>query len=276
MTTPAHQAASIIRDRAARQPRLALVLGSGLGALADRIEHSHVVPYEKLPGFPKSTVVGHAGRLVIGTLAGLPVVCLQGRRHFYEGGSSADIVQPIRALKLAGIETLFLTNAAGSLRPEVGAGRLMLIEDHINFQPGNPLIGPNDDAFGPRFPPMRDAYDPALRRQLKAAAKDVSIDLSTGTYFAYSGPSFETPAEIRMFQRLGGDAVGMSTVPECIVARHCGLRVCAVSVITNVAEGLTDESPSHEHTLAMAERAAGDLGRLVERFCAAYDQPASA
>jgi len=175
---------------------------------------------------------------------------------------------PIRALRQAGIATVLLTNAAGSLHAEIAPGRLMLIEDHINLQPGNPLTGANDPAVGPRFPSLRDAYDPALRRRLKAVARRLAIDLAAGTYLACAGPSFETPAEIRAFRVLGADAVGMSTVPEVILARHCGLAVAALSVITNLAEGLAADPLSHAETLAVAARAAGELGRLITAFCA--------
>jgi len=225
-----------------------------------------VVGYEELPGFPRPTVEGHAGRAVIGTIGRVPVAVLQGRAHLYEGGDPDAIRAPIRALRAAGAEILVLTNAAGSLRPEVGPGSLMAITDHINLTGVNLLMGPNDDAIGPRFPSLRDAYDPALLDDLRESAQELDIDLAEGVYVAVTGPSFETPAEIRAFQRLGADAVGMSTVQETIVARHCGLRVAAVSVITNLAEGLTDEPLSHEQTLCTAEAGAGDLARLLLGF----------
>ncbi len=265
----ASAAALICRHAGSPSPRLAIILGSGLGAVADAIAEPVVLPYRDLPGFPTSTVAGHDSRLVLGKLAELRVACLQGRAHVYEGAGFAAMAVPIRALRAAGIETLLITSAAGSLRPAIPPGRLMLIADHINFQPGNPLTGANDPAFGPRFPSLRDAYDPELRSRMKAAAKRLAIALPEGVYLAYGGPSFETPAEIRAFQILGADAVGMSTVPEVILGRHCGLRVCAVSVITNLGEGLAPDSPSHEQTLAVAETAAGDLGRLIAAFCGA-------
>jgi xanthosine phosphorylase len=213
-------------------------------------------------------VAGHAGTLSLGTLAGLPVACLQGRRHVYEGGDPGAMRGPVRALRAAGAEALLVTNAAGSLRREVGPGSLMAIADHVNLLGVNPLTGPNDDAVGPRFPSLRDAYDPALRAALHAAARALGVPLAEGVYLATAGPSFETPAEIRAFRTLGADAVGMSTVPEVILARHCGLRVAAVSAITNLAEGLGDEPLSHAQTLRHAEAAAGDLTRLIVRFCA--------
>src|SRR5260221_603670 len=268
----ARSAALIGELAGARMPRRAIVLGSGLGGVADAIAEPVALPYASLPGFPTSTVAGHANRLVLGQLGGLPVACLQGRAHFYEGAGFAAMAVPIRALRRAGVETLLITNAAGSLRPEIAPGRLMLIEDHINLQPRNPLTGPNDPPIGPRFPPLRDAYDPALRDRIKAAAQRLAIDLAAGVYLACAGPSFETPAEIRAFRILGADAVGMSTVPEAILARHCGLAVAAISVITNLAEGLGPEKLSHGETLAVAERAAGDLARLIAGFCAELRQ----
>jgi xanthosine phosphorylase len=264
------RSAALIGERAAAHPpRLALILGSGLGAVADAIADPVVLPYATLPGFPSSTVAGHRNRLVLGTLAGLPVACLQGRVHAYEGAGFDAMAVPIRALRRAGVATLLATNAAGSLHQALLPGRLMLIADHINLMGGNPLTGANDPAVGPRFPALRDAYDPALRERLKAAARRCAIDLAEGVYLACAGPNFETPAEIRAFQILGADAVGMSTVPEVILARHCGLAVAAISVIVNLAEGLTPEPLSHAGTLAAAEAAAGDLARLLAAFCAA-------
>jgi xanthosine phosphorylase len=247
-------------------PRVGVVLGSGLGAVADAVEDPAVVSYQELPGFPRPSVEGHAGRAVLGSIGGVPVAVLQGRAHLYEGGDPEAIRTPVRALRAAGAEILILTNAAGSLRPEVGPGRLMAITDHINLTGTNLLMGPNDDSIGPRFPPMRDAYDPALLGVLRESARELGVSLAQGVYLAVTGPSFETPAEIRAYRTLGADAVGMSTVQETILARHCGLRVAAVSVITNLAEGMSDEPLSHEQTLSAAERAAGDLARLLLNF----------
>ena len=260
----AADAAAVIREHA--QPRVGIVLGSGLGAVADAVEDPIAVGYEDLPGFPRPGVAGHAGRAVLGQLGGAPVCVLMGRAHFYEGGDPAQRVTPVRALRAAGAEVLVLTNAAGSLRADVGPGRLMAISDHINLTGFNPLMGPNDEAIGPRFPSLHDAYDPALRAELHAAATELGIDLDEGVYLAVSGPSFETPAEIRAFRTLGADAVGMSTVHETILARHAGLRVAAVSAISNLAEGMSEVPLSHEQTLADAQRAAGDLARLLEAF----------
>ena len=247
-------------------PRVGVVLGSGLGAVADAIEDPVVVGYDELPGFPRPTVAGHAGRAVLGAIAGVPVAVLQGRAHLYEGGHVEALRVPVRALRAAGAEILVLTNAAGSLRPSVGPGSLMAIIDHINMTGVNLLVGPNDDAIGPRFPSLRDAYDPELLEVLRASARDLGIALAEGVYMAVSGPSFETPAEIRAYTTLGADAVGMSTVQETILARHAGLRVAAVSVITNLAEGMSDEPLSHEQTLRAAQEGAGDLSRLLLEF----------
>ena len=252
--------------RAHGAPRVGIVLGSGLGAVAEAVEDAVAVGYEDLPGFPRPTVHGHAGQAVLGRLRGVPVCVLMGRAHVYEGGDPAPRVTPVRALAAAGAEVLVLTNAAGSLRPEVGPGRLMAITDHINLTGHNPLVGPNDEAIGPRFPSLRDAYDPALLELLRAAAAGLAVDLAEGVYLAVSGPSFETPAEIRAFRTLGADAVGMSTVHETILARHAGLRVAAISAISNLAEGMSDVPLSHEQTLTDAQRAAGDLARLLEDF----------
>jgi xanthosine phosphorylase len=247
-------------------PRVGIVLGSGLGAVADAVANPVVVGYEDLPRFPRPTVRGHAGRAVLGTISGVPVTVLQGRAHLYEGGDLDALRTPVRALRAAGASILVLTNAAGSLRPSVGPGSLMAITDHINLTGVNVLMGPNDDAIGPRFPSLRDAYDPALLQLLRESAREVGVELAEGVYLAVSGPSFETPAEIRAYGVLGADAVGMSTVQETILARHCGLRVAAVSVITNLAEGMSDEPLSHEETLRAAETGAGDLSRLLLEF----------
>jgi xanthosine phosphorylase len=261
-------AATVLAERAPAPPRVGVVLGSGLGSVADAVQDAVIVGYDELPGFPQPTVAGHAGQAVLGRISGVPVAVLQGRAHLYEGGDLEAMRVPVRALRGAGAEILVLTNAAGSLRTDVGPGRLMAITDHINMTGFNVLVGPNDDAIGPRFPPMRDAYDPALRDELRATAAQFGIPLAEGVYLAVSGPAFETPAEIRAFGVLGADAVGMSTVHETTVARHCGLRVLAVSAITNYAEGLSNEPLSHEQTLRGADQAAGDLTRLLLGFFA--------
>ena len=259
-------AAAVLAERGRAAPRVGVVLGSGLGAVADAVEDAVVVGYEELPGFPRPSVAGHAGRVVLGFVGDVPVAVLQGRAHLYEGGDAEALRAPVRALRGAGAEVLVLTNAAGSLRREVGPGRLMAITDHINMTGFNLLIGPNDESIGPRFPALRDAYDPGLLESLRDSAAALGIDLAEGVYLAVSGPSFETRAEIRAYRSLGADAVGMSTVQETILACHCGLRVAAVSVITNLAEGMSDERLSHEQTLRSAESGAGDLAHLLLEF----------
>jgi len=266
-----HDAAgAVIRDRLNGDvPTVTMVLGSGLGAVADLIEDPTVIDYADLPGFPRPTVSGHAGRIVSGNLASAPVMILQGRAHAYEGHAMADLALPARALRSAGVETLVLTNAAGGLREDLIPGRLMLITDHINWSGMSPLIGPNDDAIGPRFLDMSAAYDPDLRAALQRSADKAGIDLAEGVYLWVPGPNFETPAEIRAFRILGADAVGMSTVPEMLAARHCGLRVAAVSGITNLAAGMVEGAAlDHAHTLVQSGALAGDMGRLLAGFLA--------
>ena len=272
MTENARRSAAAIQARTPGfVPRVGIVLGSGLGGVADRIEDAVAIPYEELPGFPRPSVHGHAGRMVLGRLGGQRVACLQGRVHLYEGAGADQVRTLVRTLKLLGCEILFLTNAAGSLRREVGPGSLMAIADHINLLGTNPLVGPNDADFGPRFPSMTDAWDPALRAVLARAAGDLGVPLAEGVYCALLGPTFETPAEIRMIRTLGADAVGMSTVPECIVARHCGLRVAGCAVITNLGVGLDDAEVSHDQTLRAATVAAGHLEALLTRFLETLD-----
>jgi len=247
-------------------PKVGIVLGSGLGGLADKIDVIASLPFQDIPDFPQSSVEGHAGRLIMGRLGGMPVICMQGRIHLYEGVDPQDLAVPIRVFKLLGVEVLIVTNAAGSFHEEVGPGRLMLLNDHINFTGRNPLVGENDDRFGPRFFSMEEAYDPILRDHFKAVAKELEIDLAEGVYLHYLGPNFETPAEIRAFKTLGADAVGMSTTPEVLVARHCGMRVAAISNITNLVAGLSKTKLSHEQTLECAKLAAEDLEKLIVIF----------
>ncbi|MBI5448452.1 MAG: purine-nucleoside phosphorylase [Gammaproteobacteria bacterium] len=247
-------------------PEIGLILGSGLGMLGEHIENKIELSYQNLPGFPVSTVSGHSGKLILGHFAGKPVACLQGRVHSYEGVSPQGVKTLIRTLKHLGCHTLVITNTSGSLRPEVGPGSLCLITDHINFQPGNPLVGPNEDEFGPRFFPLDNAYDLALREQLKKTATRLQLPLAEGVYFGTLGPCFETPAEIRAFRILGGDLVGMSTVPEVLVARHCGLRVAAIAAITNLAAGLSTEAITHENTLYYGQKASANMLKLVHGF----------
>ena len=247
-----------------RQPRVGLVLGSGLNFFAETaLEDAVRVPYRALSDFPQSTVAGHAGQFVAGSVGGAPVLCMQGRFHYYEGYELAQVTLPIRLMRLLGVEILVLTNAAGGIDPSFRPGDLMLIEDHINMQGTNPLRGPNADAFGPRFPDMTTAWDPALRTLAREVASEQGVDLVEGVYLAVSGPSFETPAEIRAFHALGANAVGMSTVPECIVARHAGMRVVGFSCITNVAAGMNDQPLTHEEVSETAERVREPFSNLL-------------
>ena len=229
------------------KPRIGIVLGSGCGDVAKAFENAIVIDYGKLPGFPISTVEGHAGQLLLGTLDGVPVAGLKGRVHYYEGNPKAMVV-PIYTLKLIGVEFVFITNAAGSLVREAGPGALVALTDHMNFSGANPLIGKNDP-IGPRFPSMFNAYDSELRKELHEVAKENKITLHDGVYVGTSGPSFETTAEINAYRIMGGHVVGMSTVGEVILARHCGIRVCGLSVVVNYASGMTDDHITHEETL---------------------------
>ncbi len=264
-------AADVIWTRAGQdRVPVALVLGSGLSALGEAVE-GEALSYLDLPGFPEAGVSGHAPTLTVGTLEGVRVAVMGGRAHYYEQGDAAVMRPAIATLRAIGVETLLLTNAAGSFRPEVGPGELMLIADHINFAGTNPLIGEATDA---RFVNMVDAYDPGLRAELKAAADAEQVPLAEGVYAWYSGPSFETPAEIRALRALGADAVGMSTVPEVILARFFGMRVAAISTITNMAAGLGSETISHEHTKAMAPVGAAKLERVLRRFLATRSRTA--
>lgn len=258
-------AADVIRERSAMQPAIGLVLGSGLGGLADTLLQRSIVPYAEIPGFPQSTVHGHQGNLVIGELEGQAVIAQQGRAHFYEGYTPRQVTFPIRVMKALGIHTLILTNAAGGLNPRYQVGDLMLLEDHINL-PGmvgnNPLMGPNDDALGERFVGLAQAFDRRLRRRALEIAREQSIPLHSGVYVGLSGPAFETPAEIRMLRILGADCVGMSTVHEVLVARHAGLRVMACSGVTNSAIDVIDSDAETNH-LEVLEAGAVIVPRLT-------------
>ncbi|WP_435257698.1 purine-nucleoside phosphorylase [Thioclava sp. FR2] len=257
------EALATIRARAGEEPvKLGLILGSGLGHLAHAVD-GVAIPYGDLPGFPHVGVSGHNPHLHIGMLEGVRVAVFGAREHFYENGNSAAMRPAIEVLKDLGADHLILTNAAGSMRPDIPPGDLMLLSDHINYNGRNPLIGERTDA---RFVPMTDAHDPDIRKALSDSAKACGIDLKDGVYIWYSGPSFETPAEIRMLKLLGADAVGMSTVPEVILARFMGLKVAAISTITNMAAGMSDEKISHEHTKAMAPLGATKLERILRHY----------
>ncbi|MBD3803870.1 purine-nucleoside phosphorylase [Thioclava marina] len=255
--------AALLRERAGSEPpRLGLILGSGLGHLAEQVE-GVAIPYTELPGFPDAGVSGHNPKLVIGTLEGVRVAVFGGRVHYYEHGNPAEMRLPLEILKELGCESLLLTNAAGSLREDIRPGGLMMLNDHINFSGNNPLIGEPSDA---RFVPLTEAHDPDIRAALKAAAEAEGIELPEGVYCWFSGPTFETPAEIRAAKIFGADAVGMSTVPEVILARFLGLRVAAISVITNMGAGMADENISHEQTKAIAPMGAAKLERVLRRY----------
>ncbi|QMT60432.1 MULTISPECIES: purine-nucleoside phosphorylase [unclassified Legionella] len=266
----AHLAANYIKKLyPSFKPRIGVVLGSGLGKFADGLQDSIRISYEELPGFPKVTVQGHGGNLILGYLNDVAVVCLQGRAHTYEGSENYETVKTyIRALKLLGCDYFIATNASGSLREDVGPGELMLISDHINLQPSNPLIGPNDDEFGPRFYPLDNAYDKQMRFDLLSIAAKNSIKLTEGVYISVLGPHYETAAEIRAFKVWGADAVGMSTVPEVLVANHCGMHVAVIAMITNYATGLSKTAHSHESVVAMAESAAEKLNLILQQYIA--------
>lgn len=255
--------AALLRERAGSEPpRLGLILGSGLGHLAEQVE-GVAIPYTELPGFPDAGVSGHNPKLVIGTLEGVRVAVFGGRVHYYEHGNPAEMRLPLEILKELGCESLLLTNAAGSLREDIRPGGLMMLNDHINFSGNNPLIGEPSDA---RFVPLTEAHAPDIRAALKAAAEAEGIELPEGVYCWFSGPTFETPAEIRAAKIFGADAVGMSTVPEVILARFLGLRVAAISVITNMGAGMADENISHEQTKAIAPMGAAKLERVLRRY----------
>jgi len=263
MSKNANELAKLITGKAGTaSPAVGLVLGSGLGHLAEEVDGT-AIDYADLPGFPHAGVSGHNPKLVIGDLEGARVAVFGGRAHYYESGRGDAMRLPLEVLKALGAEALILTNAAGSMRADIPPGDLMLLSDHINYSGLNPLIGEPSDA---RFVPMKDAYDPSLRNQLSDAAQAAGVALEQGVYAWYSGPSFETPAEINSLKILGADAVGMSTVPEVILARFLGLRVAAISTITNMAAGLSDEAISHEHTKAMAPLGAAKLEKILRRF----------
>lgn len=250
----------------ARQARIAIILGSGLGGLDRHLTDAQRISYDKLPGFPKPGVAGHAGEAVVGQLNGVSVLLYRGRQHFYETSDASALKVMIRTVKALGIARLFISNAAGALNTNFSVGGLMAISDHINMMGFNPLVGENDDDWGPRFPAMSGAWNADLTKMLHKAAADSGVKLNEGVYLAFRGPTFETAAEIKMAQAMGGDAVGMSSVPDCIIARHCGLEVVGCSCLTNMGEGLSDEKLSHSHTLENAARAAEGFEKLISHF----------
>ena len=265
---PARLAALVaaVRDRTDLVPEVGIVLGSGLGGLADDLEATVAIPFEDLPGWPAATAPGHVGRLLLGRLGGRPVVMLQGRFHLYEGNDPGLVVQPVLLFHALGAQVVVLTNAAGGLDPSFGPGTLMVMSDHMNLTGRTPLIGRNADELGERFPDMTDAWSPRLRRRLHEAAGTEGIELREGVYVGLTGPSYETPAEVRMLAGLGGHAVGMSTVLECIAARWVGLEVCGVSLVTNAGAGYTGAALNHEEVLAAGAEAGPRLARVIRRF----------
>ncbi len=267
----AEHATRIIRARTTVEPRIAIVLGSGLGGFADDFEDAVGIPYEDIPGFVRSTAQGHAGRLVIGKIDGIPVLAMQGRVHYYEGYSLEEVTFPVRTFGLLGIKTLVLTNAAGGINVELTQGALMVLSDHVNLMGVNPLRGSNDERFGPRFPDMSAVYAAELQELVVDEAKAIGVEVRRGIYGALSGPSYETPAEIHLLRNLGADAVGMSTVPEAIVARHMGLEVVGISCITNMAAGISDEPINHEEVIATGDRVRETFTELLRRVIVAIN-----
>jgi purine-nucleoside phosphorylase len=247
-------------------PKVGIVLGSGLGSLGDALTDPVAIPFFELPGWPPASAPGHAGRLLLGNLDGVPVVCLQGRLHLYEGNSERLVVEPVLLMGRLGARTIALTNAAGGVNASYPAGTLMLVSDHLNLTGRNPLIGPNDDRLGPRFPDMVDAWSPKLRALMRQAAVDVGVNLEEGVYAGLTGPTYETPAEVRMLRALGADSVGMSTVLEAIAARWAGLELVGVSLVTNPGAGVTGEPLTHEEVLAAAAEAGPQFSALIRRF----------
>lgn len=255
-----------VRRQSPLVPELGIVLGSGLGGLADDLDEPVAIPFDELPGWPAATAPGHVGRVLLGRLGGRPVVMLQGRLHLYEGNDPGLVVQPVLLFHALGARLVVLTNAAGGLDPSFGPGTLMVMRDHINLTGRSPLMGPNADELGPRFPDMTEAWSPRLRARLHAAAEAEGVELAEGVYVGLTGPTYETPAEVRMLAALGGHAVGMSTVLECIAARWVGLEVCGVSLVTNAGAGYTGAPLTHEEVLEAGATAGPRLARVIRRF----------
>lgn len=264
----AENAARIVRARSSAKPHIAIVLGSGLGDFADEFEDALALPYREIPGFVTSTAQGHAGKLVIGKVSGVPVLAMQGRVHYYEGYSLEEVTFPIRTFKLLGIETLILTNAAGGIDVQLSQGSLMVISDHLNLMGVSPLRGANDERFGPRFPDLTEVYTRELQELASEAARELGITARRGVYAALAGPSYETPAEIHMLRAFGADAVGMSTVPEAIVARHMGMKVLGISCITNMAAGISEAPINHEEVMETGQKVRESFTQLLRRVIA--------
>jgi purine-nucleoside phosphorylase len=277
--TRAESAAKFLESQSGLFPRIGIVLGSGLGAFADELTEETRIPYENIPFFPRSTAVGHAGQMVIGKVGDVPVAVMQGRVHLYEGYSAQEVAFPVRVLGLVGIHAVVLTNAAGGINLDFKQGTLVVIRDHLNLQGQNPLVGENDERFGPRFPDMTQAYFKPYREIALSAASQLGRPIQEGMYAALLGPSYETPAEIRYLRTLGADLVGMSTIPEVIAARHMGLKVLAISCVTNMAAGILDQPIHHEEVLKTGERVKGDflalLRAVLPHIAADIEEPAA-
>lgn len=259
-----------VRARTDLVPEIGIVLGSGLGGLADDLEDPVAIPFDELPGWPAATAPGHVGRLLLGRLVGRPVVMLQGRFHLYEGNAPGLVVQPVLLFGRLGAKAVILTNAAGGLDPSFGPGTLMVISDHLNLTGHNPLIGANAASIGERFTDLTDAWSPRLRRQLHDAGRAEGVELAEGIYVGLTGPNYETPAEVRMYAAMGGHAVGMSTVMECVAARWAGLEVCGISLVTNAGAGYSGEPLTHEEVLAAGAEAGPRLAQVIRRFVAGF------
>lgn len=268
----AQATASLLRNAVDAPPRVAMILGSGLGALADEITDPTIIDYQDIPGFPVSGIEGHAGCLVFGELEGVDVVVMKGRAHYYEGWSMKEVTFPIRAFSLLGVDHLVVTNSAGGADPNYVPGDLMIISDHLNLTGDNPLRGPNEGEFGPRFPDMTDPYDGELRQLMRQVAAKLDVSIKEGIYAGMAGPTYETPAEVAMVRQGGGDAVGMSTVPEVIVANHCGMKVAGVSCITNMAAGLSGQKLSHDEVKETADRVHETFVGVIRNFVAALSE----
>lgn len=270
--TAIQKASSYIKERITNPPVIGLILGSGLGVLGDEIRNPIVIPYKDVPHFPESTVSGHKGQLVAGTLEGKKVIAMQGRFHYYEGYSMQQVTFPIRVMKQLGIESVIVTNAAGGINESFTPGELMVITDHINNMGDNPLIGPNDDTSGVRFPDMSQVYDREYIRHADQCAKELGLSIQNGVYVANTGPAYETPAEIKMLRMIGGDAVGMSTVPEVTAAAHAGIRILGISCISNMAAGILDQPLTHEEVIKTTEKVKKDFLHFIKKVIGGLPQ----
>jgi purine-nucleoside phosphorylase len=272
ITTKLKACVQAVKEQVDFEPQVALILGSGLGDYADQIEVAAELSYDKIPGFPVSTVPGHSGKFIFGTLGGVKLVCMKGRVHYYEGYSMTDVVLPVRLMKMLGAKILFLTNAAGGLNPDFKPGSLMMLRDHISFFVPNPLIGPNPEEIGTRFPDMSEVYSKRLSAIIEREAKASDVPLFSGVYAQLTGPSYESPAEIKALRSLGVDAVGMSTVVEAIAARHAGLEICGISCISNLAAGLSAGELNHKEVQEAADEAAPRFTRLLNASIKAFGE----